>query len=338
MFLKTTPMAQGERGLEELTECFEPAALAGIEGLVKWSNRQSLEAAVRQNVAANLERARDLAGARRQLARFGDRHNQLQDFAARLIEQDGACLAVAEIRFKGMRKDEPFVELSLLSAPDEQLPEVVCTALEAFSALAPLRARAWFGRSKTPNPMAEFAVSADQQLLVGQLRTLKQLQTERVVESGTLRLEPIGELELAYRRYADLHAQYVGQCPQIASELYCSTPGEFEKLVFQGMAFDAFVEGRWAGLVAAAPEQLWGQPGIAMHEEFLTTEFRGRGLGRTLQRALIDRLAAPPETLLWGTIHDSNQPSLRTALAVGREPLGAFFWLQGSEASASRKQ
>jgi hypothetical protein len=63
-----------------------------------------------------------------------------------------------------------------------------------------------------------------------------------------------------------------------------------------------------------------------MHEEFLSAEVRGRGLGIELQRSLLQRL---PETdgLLWGAIHASNAPSLRTALRLGRKVVQSSYWL-----------
>ncbi len=316
-----TPITELQYPIEVLIEEFSPAMLVGVEALSSWTGHERLEKVVREQVSRSLQRASDPAFIERQFVRFAGGQRSLTDFTPRVITRSGDCLALAEIRFKGMDPTQPFVELSLLSDRVTEFDELVEAALDTYSPFAPTRARAWFGRDQQPSMVGTLV--RDQHLLVGQLGALR----ERAFTGAPLQLKEVVDRRLAYERYVALHDQYRREAPQIAEELYCSTEAAFGELLDHGMTFDAFLDGRRVGFVAAAPEAIWGQPGIAMQEEFLEPEFRGRGLGRCLQRALIERLTLPSESLLWGTIHDANQPSLRIARSLGRLPIGAHSWI-----------
>jgi GNAT superfamily N-acetyltransferase len=238
--------------------------------------------------------------------------------------RENTYVALAEIRFKGLDPAQPFVELSLLDQRDAHIADVASAALDAFAPFQPRRARAWFdAESVSEKHVNGLWLAPDQYCLVGHLQTLKQ----RAEEASRLHLKRATQGCGAYERYKSLHQQYETERPEVARELYLLPENEFADLLNHGMAYDAFSDSDWAGFVAAAPAPLWGQSGIAVQEEFLATEFRGRGFGPWLQRALLERLTGPDDALLWGTIHACNQPSLRTARAVGRVPIGASCWI-----------
>lgn len=82
-----------------------------------------------------------------------------------------------------------------------------------------------------------------------------------------------------------------------------------------------FVNGAWAGTVAARSEPLFGIPGFIIVEEVLAAPWRRQGLGPILQRCLAEKIIQQygENNLLHGTIAGINLPSLRTALRSGRE-------------------
>jgi RimJ/RimL family protein N-acetyltransferase len=64
-----------------------------------------------------------------------------------------------------------------------------------------------------------------------------------------------------------------------------------------------------------------------MWDIVLARQFCGQGLAPVLQRAMLERLDAARAPLVAGTIHASNQPSLRTALRVGRRVVGSWTFI-----------
>lgn len=305
----------------------ESAALPAVTRPASlWQDQPAFAASLDDACQVVLRRALDPAFLRRQQARFGP-EQPLDAFAARLLSTQssaGAAHAVAELRFKRMDPTQPFVELALLT-PDA-LPQLVALVGAALEAFAPYRAGKVRVAARAGELEAAVAsglcVEPDLHCVAAPLRVLRQLGGKPL----RIELRPIEELEGSYRRHAELYASFGASCPHIARELYCSSQAEFSEMVAHGRSFEAFCEGRWAGLVAATPAPLWGQPGWSMQEEFLSAEFRGRGLGLELQRALVQRLEGEPG-LLWGTIHSANQPSLATALRNGRRIVQTHYWL-----------
>lgn len=82
-------------------------------------------------------------------------------------------------------------------------------------------------------------------------------------------------------------------------------------------------EGRLGGVLAARPGIVRGVPGW----EILDTDLRGRRVAAHVQRRFIDRLDARRGALVLGTIEATNEPSLRTALRVGRVEVGRWCFV-----------
>lgn len=67
--------------------------------------------------------------------------------------------------------------------------------------------------------------------------------------------------------------------------------------------------------------------GWRMRERVLSPKFKGSGLGQAVLWRFVESLDAGEDDALWGTISPENQPSLRSALAMGREVVGSVYWL-----------
>ena len=78
------------------------------------------------------------------------------------------------------------------------------------------------------------------------------------------------------------------------------------------------IEGKKIGLVAAEKRNFLGQKGIYFNDIFISKEWKGKGLAKKIQRKFIQEFTEGDEWI-WGTIDSKNTPSLKTALANGRE-------------------
>ena len=70
-----------------------------------------------------------------------------------------------------------------------------------------------------------------------------------------------------------------------------------------------------------------GLRGHLVVEEVLDTLYRGHGLGPALQRHFINQLPSSEGGLVFGTIDAINQPSMRTAIKVGRLDVGGWSFV-----------
>ena len=75
-----------------------------------------------------------------------------------------------------------------------------------------------------------------------------------------------------------------------------------------------------AGLISAERSPLFGRDALLIKELFLTKRVRFRGLGKVMESLFLTNLKSSVD-VVWGHIHRENEPSLRTALALGRMPL-----------------
>ncbi|MBK7758715.1 MAG: hypothetical protein IPI35_20425 [Deltaproteobacteria bacterium] len=170
---------------------------------------------------------------------------------------------------------------------------------------------------------SERSASADLRIIVGHTRDL----VARPAPSTPLRLEQARDTS-GYARYAEAFRAFVAADARVGPELWLPDEATFRELVDGGHAYDAHVDGQWAGFIAARAETFIGNDGWIVHEELLDAPFRGRGLAPALQRALVERLHEGRPGLVHGTIHFKNAASLATAKRVGRIDVGGYFFLE----------
>lgn len=264
--------------------------------------------------------------------RFGESFRQscpvegtvAEDYRQKVLHVGDARL-LCGIRFKGLQVDWPFVELV---ASDQPLPPgpALDAALEtiagAFTAFSPRWLR--IHRPEGGEGFERYEVREDQRVVAAPLAQLLELPRPE----GFERLESrrCRSLEF-FPRYRAAYEEFLEACPQLRDEVGLSTRDELARCLDQGVVCEVTIEGQWAGMVAAGWEQEGPLAGWCIQEEVLVGRWRGQGLGAALQRHLIERLAPRQHALVHGTIHDTNVPSLRTALRVGRRSLWRYTFL-----------
>jgi L-amino acid N-acyltransferase YncA len=85
----------------------------------------------------------------------------------------------------------------------------------------------------------------------------------------------------------------------------------------QGLLKTVELNGKRIGLIVGEKSDFLGRTGIYFHEIYISSDWKGMGLAKAIQRKYISLFANELE-LIWGTIDSANLPSYKTAYSNGR--------------------
>lgn len=251
-------------------------------------------------------------------------------WANRVLDLPDGGWALCGIRFRQRDNARPFVDVIASTAPPtpDGLATIAAAVAPAYDPWHPLALRA-----NLPDPDAIIAavrgdsrfvgISVDMYVVAGlvhRLRTRKRDIDDRV------RLVPGTPGELAARN-AGIYGELYRRDPERAR---WATPEDADSLADcadEGLLFEVRVHDEPAGVVATMRWDAHGMCGFSVEELALDAEHREKGLGPVVLQRLLRKLPAHDGDALWGTIHRDNIPSLRNALRVGREIVGANMWI-----------
>ncbi len=246
------------------------------------------------------------------------------EYGLREIALHGGASVLAGIHFFGLDVARPFVGVeaqsrALTHAEIGAGSQLLCKELERF---APARV-SWWSSTRDDLRAIPGAVG-DRRLLAGNLGEIAARPERGLPDGFSLEQDADASCHEAYLAiYERLH-RYVqdssdlSQCEERASLATCAADGAL---------FCLRERGRLAGVIAARIEDRYGLRAWYVVEQVLDAEYRGRGLAPALQRALLARLDRSRSALILGEINDRNQPSLRTALRVGRLDAGGWVFV-----------
>ncbi|MFN3200271.1 MAG: GNAT family N-acetyltransferase [Bradymonadia bacterium] len=303
-------------------------ALAEISPQLRpWISHSDLHMAL----AAEFEHARrhttDLDAATRFAALCPVPDTQPQNYLGQRLDL-GTHEALVGIRFLGLDPNTPFVDVLATSFPLDDIDALrrcLRAACDAYAVFAPRRVRLRTGRAETETTLsAHFDVACDQRILAGPLEQLH--ATPKHPEAYRLTLRRCVDTAF-YARFRATYTAFNAHHRPPDDPIHVSTEDDLRSVVARGHVYEAFIDDRWAGVVAADPSTLFGAEGFVVHEMLLDESFRGQGWGVALQQALIEQLA-PEGGLLFGTIAASNTASLRTAQRVGRIDVGGWLFVE----------
>ncbi len=290
-----------------LLEALLPESIRRLHPLLRAMRSDAeLRAGLSADIQAVLTRSCSRAGAAQWKATCPELPATVADLLAREVSI-GDGVALMELRFRGLDPDCPFVEVVATDFPvtPAVLPALVSAAREVWSAV-PLR---WLGVWAGPHAGWRPPGEGDLHLVVGALSSLSRSVGPLTITPATLDSFP--RMQAAY---AAFHAER----PDLAPHVTPIDAGELDALIAAERAWDGWLEGEWAGLLAVEAVPLLGGPGAVVVEEILAPHMRGRGLAAPLQRAGLAALTDRQRVIVWGTIHEKNLPSRRTAARVGR--------------------
>jgi len=238
-------------------------------------------------------------------------------WANRHIELPGGGWVLAGIRFRALDVERPFVDVVATTAPptDDGLAEVADAVRPYFEPFAPLCLRV-----EPPDPSA-IDGRVDQHVVASQIDTLT--TWPRAASYAAVALRP-GEPGRLAQRTAGIYAALP---PGRRTWATPEDEGSLQDCAEQGLLFEAVVDGRSAGVVAAIRDDRHGMSGFSVEEICLDGARRGQGLAAGVVQRLVDEVPAADGDVLWGTIHPDNQPSLRNAQSIGRRIVGGYVWV-----------
>lgn len=189
-------------------------------------------------------------------------------------------------------------------------------AREAFKVFSPAAVRVHLGvGGEEERVVSGFGVATEYFTVAGPVCALQRLVPPPGVER--VRLEAPRSSSF-YKRYLQAYRDVHADRPELEGLVDPEPLEDLERYIEEGFFYEAYVDGRWAGVICAEKSRLYGAHDFEVVEEILAARFRGRGLAPALQRRLIDALPADRNAILYGTIDAPNAPSLATARRVGR--------------------
>lgn len=226
----------------------------------------------------------------------------------------------AGIRFKGGDAASPFVRVVGWVGDVPWSAGVLSVLRQEFRAFHPLWLFVMWPGSQRPHSDAV----ADQHHLVGgleQLRAGPKPWTQRVVDvRRSVSLAPYPMFEQAFSEWQE-------RAGPRGTEVWPASRADLESCVATGALVSVWQGQDWCGWMGARRAAHALTDGYEVMELFLMPAVRGKRRAASVQRALIDTLVDHGRDALWGTVHASNRPSLKTAIRCGRRILQTSWFM-----------
>lgn len=249
--------------------------------------------------------------------------SKLEDFQYRYLETPLGA-AITSIRYIGGDKAKPAV---FILHKDFELVEpdhihIIGQQInEDYALFKPQRFR-WFSQFDASNLIESTpGLNGDLVYVAQYLDALRAIPSKSKPES--LHFKQAYDLSW-YDKYHKDFKTMLESNPSFREVAGIESKDSMQLLLNSKSLFLAYENDEWIGVVGALPQTHRYFHGHEVYEEYLLESYRGRGWAKHLQRHLIERLDAPQQEMLYGTIHYKNVPSYRTALSCGRKFCGMY--------------
>lgn len=126
--------------------------------------------------------------------------------------------------------------------------------------------------------------------------------------------------------YQSEHRKWRSNAPVLSTFVPASDQPALDAAADEGLLMVLRDSRGFAGLVAATTTPLFGRRAISMLDFFLTQRLRSRGVASAVQSAFVSGQRSGTDTV-WGHIHATNLPSMRTAQKLGRRPVQQEYFV-----------
>jgi RimJ/RimL family protein N-acetyltransferase len=232
------------------------------------------------------------------------------------IHVAGDLTFVSSIRFEGLLLGKPFVEILLWSnsPASEQLRLITDIVKSEYSRFKPRRIKYF-------SPIDHSIHQEDKEDFAFFVENTSAIRSgERPLRYEDVELTPATSLDF----YPDLVRIYEGLKEESPHALKPEQLPSLKKSMEQGLVFEAFIKGQWAGMMSAQQLTERFYSGVFIVEEALERQYRGQGYAPAMQRRFIEQLDR--DQLVFGEILWWNERSRRTAMRVGRKKCGTTFF------------
>ncbi|MFT7486002.1 MAG: hypothetical protein ACI9F9_001855 [Candidatus Paceibacteria bacterium] len=248
-----------------------------------------------------------------------------EKYRLRDIELPCGASLIAGIHFLGTRVQEPFVGVFAQSQwlEEEALRAAHLQLMEEFKAFTPKSSWWWTCSERDLGCIEQQEV--DQHLVAGSLAEIRTHERLELPPEWDFRqLQSVDEIA---RPFEELYMDFHRARPDLESHVQIAALENLQECADAGGLFCCFEGSDLAGLVAAQPQMAFGVNAWTVWEIVLARPHCGRGLAAPFQRAALDCLDMDKASIVIGTIHAKNLPSLKTALRVGRRIVGRWTFL-----------
>jgi len=251
---------------------------------------------------------------------------------ARIIDTGDGGLCIARMQFAADGNNLRFVSLEAMSrtpATAGEASRVIERVSRAFEGERPSRVRVFIhGEARSPRSMLSqhVRIRAYKRMLAAPLAALQ----ARPAPDGDLaeRVQAVPPQDFSfYDEYAERYRAFWRARPDLRNLVRIEPLEDLRVYHADDGLRLMLVDGAVAGVIAAGRDAQHGLRGWMMRERFLYDTHRGRSLGPASLWAFIRSLRCDEGDLLYGTIAPENQPSMRSALALGRVDIGGFHWI-----------
>ena len=243
------------------------------------------------------------------------------DMTERVLETGGDRSVVTGLRYRNLDPAFPFVAVKTTAR---------VTDAEAVGALAARVATAYDGtgvRGFTFWEQPGLAFSAAENwatVMSGSVGRAAQVDKRDL--TGGLRIcwpKTATDIFADYRRE---HQTWRSDAPELAPYVSESDQEALQAAADQGLLMSLQDDRGFAGLVAATTAPLFGRRALCMLELLLARRLRGKGVAAVVQSVFLAGQRSGADTV-WGHIHATNLPSLRTAQKLGRRPVQQEYFV-----------
>jgi len=310
-----------------LLETFVQAKLGQLAPILHtWYTPDELHQNLKAELQDDLEWTQNLEWAEQFHANFGV--GQPQDYLVRTLELPTLGTSWTHIRFRGGDPARPFVDLrSSLNLPShsENFKNLLERLNNEYTVFKPKHLRLFLPLMNSLEPLPEGAFW-EKRYLAAPVEKLRQSAVSDALDSDArARLEARPLAEDFYLRYLETYRELQESWPAHAEYAGVQEKSDFRGT--DGAALELFLDGQYAGLVAASRAVEQGLRGFVVDEVVLSQVARGRALGPVALRHLVEHLPARAGDILFGTVDVRNTPAYRSALRSGREDVGGYLWV-----------
>ena len=260
------------------------------------------------------------------------------EYKTRLINCDNGNIALCGIRFRGMDISQPFVTVTTTLKPlsIDSINILVDNISKAFHAFKPQYAQFYIPSYLDIEPANFSSAHWDNRILANSLYTLVENEVQDIACPAHTKCELVSANSLTfYNQYEMAYNKLLDEFPQHAVMMELKPIEDMRAWVAQGFVNLLCVNDKLAGVIIVEPDNSLGMTGFYIIENIIFSEYRGQGLGKWMQQAMIyqlvnnqSRQSKRQETdMLFGTIHFDNTSAIQCAKSVGRYDIGGYLWV-----------
>ena len=260
------------------------------------------------------------------------------EYKTRLISCDNGNIALCGIRFRGMDISQPFVTVTATLKPlsINSINVLVDNISKAFEAFKPQYVQFYVPSYLDIEPANFSSAHWDNRILANSLNTLSENAVQDIACRSDTKCELLSARSLTfYNQYEMAYNKLLDDFPQHTLMMELKPIEDMRTWVAQSFVHLLHVNDELAGVIIVEPDNSLGMTGFYIIENIVFSEYRGQGLGKWMQQAMIYRLANDQSRqserqktdMLFGTIHFDNTSAIQCAKSVGRYDIGGYLWV-----------